>query len=58
MSPTYAVTATQDEGPVAVFATLEDARTWATLRFGPGAFQIAEVFTHVSPSSPRRRRSA
>jgi hypothetical protein len=55
MTPGYAVTAEKEESPSAVFLTFEDALSWATLRFGPGAFQIAPVLTRVSPpaSGPR-----
>jgi hypothetical protein len=52
MTPGYAVTAEKEEAPVAVFRTFEDAHSWATLRFGPGHFQIAPVLTRL-PSSPR-----
>ena len=57
MTPGYAVTAEKDDAPVAVFLTFEDAHSWATLRFGPGAFQIAAVLTRVS-ASPRVRPPA
>ena len=57
MTPGYAVTATKEEAPAAVFVTFEDALCWATLRFGPGAFQIAPVLTRVS-APPGRVRPA
>jgi hypothetical protein len=55
MTPRYAVTAEKEEAPTAVFLTFEDALSWATLRFGPGAFHIAPVLTSVSPppATPR-----
>jgi hypothetical protein len=31
------------EHPVAVFADLDEARRWAALRYGVGAFRIDEV---------------
>jgi hypothetical protein len=58
MTPGYAVTAEKEEAPIAVFLTLEDAVSWATLRFGPGAFQIAPVLTQVAPPAPRARPPA
>jgi hypothetical protein len=54
MTPGYAVTAEKEEAPVAVFLTFEDAHSWATLRFGPGHFQIAPVLTRVAPPSRGR----
>jgi hypothetical protein len=55
MTPGYAVTAEKDDAPAAVFVSREDALSWATLRFGPGAFQIAPVITQVAPPPPRAR---
>jgi hypothetical protein len=55
MTPGYAVTAEKDDAPAAVFVSREDALSWATLRFGPGAFQIAPVVTQVAPPAPRAR---
>jgi hypothetical protein len=54
MTPGYAVTAETEDAPTAVFQTFEDALCWATLRFGPGAFQIAPVLTQVA-APPRVR---
>jgi hypothetical protein len=53
MTPNYAVTAGQQEGPIAIFTTFEDALAWATLRFGYQGFQIDEVFTRIAPPNPR-----
>ena len=58
MTPGYAVTADEEEAPAAVFVSLEDALSWATLRFGPGAFQIAPVVTEVAPPGQRPRPPA
>ena len=55
MTPGYAVTAEKEEAPAAVFLTFEDALCWATLRFGPGAFNIAPVLTHVAAPAQRAR---
>jgi hypothetical protein len=58
MTPGYAVTATKEEAPAAVFVTFEDALCWATLRFGPGEFQIAPVVTQVTAPASRTRDPA
>jgi hypothetical protein len=58
MTPGYAVTADNEESPSAVFLTLEDALSWAKLRFGPGGFQIAPVITQVAPAATRPRPPA
>ena len=55
MTPGYAVTPEKEDAPAAVFVSLEDAFSWATLRFGPGGFQIAPVITQVAPRAPRAR---
>jgi len=57
MTSGYAVTAEREDGPTAVFATLEDALAWGTARFGPGAFHIEEVLTRA-PSVPGVRAQA
>jgi hypothetical protein len=49
MTPRFAVTAQEDDGPNAVFDNREDAHTWATLRYGPGNFRVHEVYTRTLP---------
>jgi hypothetical protein len=53
MTPRFAVTALDDDGPNAVFESREDAHTWATLRYGSGNFRVDEVDTRALPAARR-----
>lgn len=57
MTPRFAVTAEGDDVPAAIFTTFEDAFAWGTLRFGPEAFHVDEIFTR-DVGTPARRRAA